>query len=415
MRNLLLVPENARSVAYEPDLYLMRLLSAPINLKPMRSGDTFCAHRQWCNMSASDGIRGTNMTKQRSATATPSGSVPPATTPSGKAGQGRAPTGRNRPSIRPANGVIWCTLVLGLVLLALSACTTIPQVPRAPGQLPRATAPADQLDRKVLIIGVDGLLGEAVSAIPTPSIDRVINSGAWTPQLVAGNHRQFTESAPGWSTILTGVWAPKHQVWSNFGWDFNNLAQYPALYRRLDQVAPQLSTASFVHWAPINQWLLNDADTASSFATDIEVAAASAAFLQRPDTADVTFVHFDDVDHAGHECCYSAGNDDYQNAVRQVDKLVGQLLSSLETRPGILQEDWLVMVVSDHGGGFFWHGGDTPQERDAFLAIANTGPHPFCSTTDLTGVTQADVLPTVLAFLGLSVPTEWGIDGQRRC
>ncbi|MBP8182009.1 MAG: phosphodiesterase, partial [Acidimicrobiia bacterium] len=78
-------------------------------------------------------------------------------------------------------------------------------------------------------------------------------------------------------------------------------------------------------------------------------------------------------------------------------------------------EDWLVVVVSDHGGGFFWHGGDTPQERGAFLAMANTGAQRFCGGTSLDGATEADVTPSVLAFLGLSVPADWQLDGHSLC
>lgn len=298
--------------------------------------------------------------------------------------------------------------------LMIAACTATPQLPRSPGALTEQPAEPGST-RRVLILGVDGLLGDAVATVPTPGIDRVINSGAWTPNLVAGNHRQFTESAPGWSTILTGVWAPKHSVWSNFLWDLNNLDSYPGLFSRLGAIAPQLTTASFVHWAPINEWLLSDADTRQEFGTDAEVMSAVKASLAQATPPDVTFIQLDDVDHTGHECCYRADNDDYRAAIATADSMIDRILNTLASRPSIAQEDWLVVVVSDHGGGFFWHGGDTPQERGAFLAMANTGAQRFCGGTSLDGATEADVTPSVLAFLGLSVPADWQLDGHSLC
>jgi predicted AlkP superfamily pyrophosphatase or phosphodiesterase len=57
------------------------------------------------------------------------------------------------------------------------------------------------------------------------------------------------------------------------------------------------------------------------------------------------------VDHAGH--CYGYGKDikQYMEAITEADNSVRKLKEILEWRKlKYLDEDWLVLVVTDHGG-----------------------------------------------------------------
>ncbi len=55
----------------------------------------------------------------------------------------------------------------------------------------------------------------------------------------------------------------------------------------------------------------------------------------------------------------SRGSPEYYAAIETVNGLVGDMMAALNARPGVVNgsEDWLVMVVADHGGeeGAFFH------------------------------------------------------------
>src|SRR4029434_7558238 len=70
------------------------------------------------------------------------------------------------------------------------------------------------------------------------------------------------------------------------------------------------------------------------------------------------FVHFDDVDHAGHDRGWKTP--EYFAAIEQVDQLIGELLAAL-TAAGI-RERTVVFMTADHGGRGKGHGGATMEE-----------------------------------------------------
>lgn len=73
-------------------------------------------------------------------------------------------------------------------------------------------------EKKVLIIGIDGCRRDALEAAHTPHLDALIRAGAIAENtLILGDRYRDAEtgSGPGWSSILTGVWADKHGVNDN--------------------------------------------------------------------------------------------------------------------------------------------------------------------------------------------------------
>ena len=64
-------------------------------------------------------------------------------------------------------------------------------------------------DRNILIIGIDGLRGDAFMAAQTPTMDHFMNDGEYSYDCDAGER---TINGPSWTSILTGVWHKKHNV-----------------------------------------------------------------------------------------------------------------------------------------------------------------------------------------------------------
>jgi hypothetical protein len=269
--------------------------------------------------------------------------------------------------------------------------------------------------KRVLIIGIDGLRGDAVAPANAPTLDALIANGAFSLNTIAGDRGQGTWSAPGWGTLVSSVWADKHNVYNNSQWGQGNFDEYPHFFSRIKTLNPTITTASIVHWEPINTYLAlpEFTDVREGYATDPQVTTRVVNLLSAANAPQVTFVHLDDVDHAGHNCCFSLTDTDYLTAINTVDGQINQILTAIQNRPTYAQEDWLIAIVSDHGGINSSHGGQTPEEKRAIMGFYNTGSTPFCNSGALVGTaTQVDLAPHIMDFLGLPVDPAWGWEGR---
>lgn len=123
-------------------------------------------------------------------------------------------------------------------------------------------------NRHVLILGIDGCRVDALLAANAPNLMALAARGTVTYSAYAGGiqgtpTQQPTVSAPGWASILTGVWTDKHRVTENTfsGYDFTN---HPHLFRRLKEYNPSAYLASIVEWAPVDTYLVGPVDAYTS-------------------------------------------------------------------------------------------------------------------------------------------------------
>jgi len=220
-----------------------------------------------------------------------------------------------------------------------------------------------QETQKVLVIGIDGCRSDALLMASTPAIDGLISNGIFSPD---GLNTDVTYSGPGWSAILTGVWSDKHLVTNN-SFSVDDYATYPSFLKRIEDFDENLYTASICHWSPINTFIVQDyADHVVNFSNDNSIALEAIDQLQTEDV-DAMFLHFDDVDHAGHNYGFNPELPEYIAAIEQTDIYVGMVLSALENRPNYANENWLILVTPDHGGIGTSHGGSSIEERTCFF------------------------------------------------
>ncbi len=222
--------------------------------------------------------------------------------------------------------------------------------------------------QKVLIVGVDGVRPDALQVANTPNIDNLIADGIYSPHAL---NDDITISGPGWSAILCGVLSDKHLVTGN-NFSNNNYAEYPVIFKYIEEENPDLHTVSFVHWSPINDNIVLDhADFKLNLDSDLEVASQAAAYLTNNDP-DIFFLHFDEVDLVGHNSGFSPTNSAYVEVIEDVDTHLGTVLNALEGRPNYEEEDWLILVTTDHGGIGFSHGGNSQEEQEIFFIASGT-------------------------------------------
>ena len=217
--------------------------------------------------------------------------------------------------------------------------------------------------KKVLIIGIDGCRPDALDYAATPNIDILVADGIYSPDAL---NDDITVSGPGWSAILCGVWSDKHLVTGN-NFDGNDYDNYPPVFKYINEYNPDLITASICHWSPINESIIQDhTDITINVTSDLDVALEAMTLLSQNDP-DVMFLHFDDVDHAGHGYGYSSTIPEYTTAIEGVDTHVGSVMEALKQRDNYESEDWLIMMTTDHGGIGSGHGGNTIEEQNVFV------------------------------------------------
>lgn len=339
---------------------------------------------------------------------------------------------------------------MGLLAASLIACgtkdtgdgvVTTPQVPTTPTGVPTTTdtggtdtdsgdtsEPSDTSDTsessdtagtsdtatgpmktpKVLILGFDGLRNDSMLLANTPSLDSLMKGGATSDEAYASD---LTWSGPGWASILTGVWWDKHWMTDNYP-SWTNIDAYPDLFVRMKEHDPSLVGASYVSWLPINDYILTGPD--EMFGRDYEkdgdaavLAEASAALSDPAFNPDLVFVYFADIDVVGHSLGWTSAS--YMGEVESNDADVGVLLEALALRPTYDEEDWLILVSSDHGGTDYGHGSDILEHRN--IPFIAAGPSVIPQEI-YPAPNQTDIAVTALTHLGVPIDPAWDLDGR---
>jgi predicted AlkP superfamily pyrophosphatase or phosphodiesterase len=280
---------------------------------------------------------------------------------------------------------------------------------------------ADEPVRKVLLVGIDGCRPDALLFSQAKHLKELVEGGAFSDRCDVLGERETkadTASGSGWSTILTGVLADKHGVLGN---DFrgNNLADWPNVLQRVSTARPGATRITLVSWVPLQEHILKgqagcrvtlDGDKKGYKDADRQTADEAVKVLKDEDPT-FFFVYFGHPDSAGHGYGFHPRSPKYTNAIEEVDEHIGRILDALAHRPAFAREDWLLVVCTDHGGKERGHGaGRTePETRTGFL-IVNGRAAEKGKIKEKT--TNADVVPTVLAHLGIPVDPAWKLDGK---
>ena len=275
----------------------------------------------------------------------------------------------------------------------------------------------DNVAKKVLVIGLDGIRVDILAEATTPNIDRLIAEGFFSDQ-ARTNVR--TVSGPGWSSMLIGARTDKHLVNSN-NFTGNDYATYPDFLTRLEQVDSSYHTFAVVDWAPLGTTasggpLFSDAVDELLFFDGAEEGYGRAdslsvdAAVDRLEIGDIdaAFVYIGDPDEVAHATSTYAP--EYRTAIEVADVLVGRLVAAIQARPTYADEDWLILVSTDHGrndeGG---HGGDSDKERTIFF-LAH-GPSVVREPIE-TAPNIVDIAVTALIHLGVDINPAWNLDGR---
>ena len=291
---------------------------------------------------------------------------------------------------------------------------------------------------KALVVMLDGTRSDAIENGETPNMKRLVAGTwqkgyacAWTPAAKT-IHDALASSAPNHAAIALGVTAGKSGVLNNGYYKKCDYAKWPSWLARIAEARPDARTLFMYSWKA-DEGLCPDPRVEFLFAGSLLEGAGhmsmSGAFayqrdfangeelarrLSSPAAPDATLLFLDLPDFGGHGHLHGDGTGfypyctTYLGAVHAVDAIIGKCLDAIAARPGFKDEDWLVMITSDHGGYAKTHGLFGGHATAIPLIVSSRRvrqgripgtPHNY------------DVAPTVLDHFGIDW-SGFGLDGQ---
>ncbi|RZD50958.1 MAG: hypothetical protein CXT65_00595 [Methanobacteriota archaeon] len=260
----------------------------------------------------------------------------------------------------------------------------------------------------VLMVLLDGWRPDVIAAAHTPTIDMMMQDSAYSME---ARVEDTTISGSGHSSFLTGVHRDKHNVHGNSFGDAN-YQEYPYWFNLLKYERPEMHTAAYHNWLPM-------ANTALDFSvcgycvdmyvtgSDNLIATQLATDLANQQMDAVTIV-IDAPDAAGHGYGYHPLIPQYVAAMNQSDAWLGTIMDAIFARTNYAEEDWMVILSTDHAGSGYGHGYNIPEHREVPLIIWGAeSPGPIWPAPD-----AVDIVPTALHHMGVEVRPEWDLDGR---
>ncbi len=316
--------------------------------------------------------------------------------------------------------------------LALLTCLALLAACRRGGETPSPAPSYAPAALNLVLVTLDTLRADRLPAygyagIATPALDAIAREG------VRFDHAATTVpfTLPAHSSILTGVYPPRHGVRENVGYVLPE--GVPTLAERL--AAAGYATGGFVsafvldgrwgigrgfdhYFDDFDPAALEGANLASAQRDGAETTAAAIAWLEaRPtDKPFFLWLHlYDPHDPYTPPEPFASRypGRPYEAEIAYTDELVGRLAAALETR-GLL-DTTAVVVTGDHGEGL----GDHGEQFHGFFVYDTTVRVPLLlrlPKAELAGrvvetaVSHVDLVPTFLELAGLPPATD--LDGR---
>ena len=285
--------------------------------------------------------------------------------------------------------------------------------------------------RKVLFVIVDGIPADVIENLSIPNMKNIQKIGSYTRAYVGGDNIAYTEtptvSAPGYMNLLTGTWANKHNVYNNDVQSPNY--HYKNIFRLFKESFSDKTIGIFSTWTANRLQLIGEGlATAGNITFDYKFDGYERDQITYPHDLDdhfifdidqrvtnetstcikiygpdLSWVYLQYTDNIGHEW---GDSEKFNQAVANVDNQIGQIWEAINYREKHHQENWLVLITTDHGRDPVTgqeHGDQTDRERTTWIITNSPETNSYFRDFQPAIV---DIYPTIAKFLGLSISSE---------
>lgn len=291
--------------------------------------------------------------------------------------------------------------------------------------------------KKAVYIIVDGVPADQIERLHAPAIYDIASHGAYarayTGGEIGGYSQTPTVSAIGYTNLLTSTWLNKHNVGGNDNLKPNY--NYWTIFRIAKEQAKDYKTGIYSSWTDNRTVLLGEGKPETNhlkidyvkdgyeldtvrfpnrelelriFDIDEQVSKDAAQGI-REDAPDLSWVYLWYTDDAGHIKGNGAFFDEY---VLKADEQVRRIWEAVKYREAKFDEEWMVVVTTDHGRGEngHGHGGQSWRERTTWIST-NVPVNEHFKAGNLAII---DIAPSISRFLGFDVPQDvlWEQDGM---
>ncbi|WP_346713565.1 alkaline phosphatase family protein [Mediterranea massiliensis] len=290
--------------------------------------------------------------------------------------------------------------------------------------------------RKTVFIIIDGVPADVIERLNLPAINEIASQGAYARAYTGGEIGEYSQtptiSAIGYTNLLTATWLNKHNVggYSNLKPNYN----YWTIFRIAKEQEREYKTAIYSSWTDNRTVLLGegkketghlkidyvcdgfDLDTLCFPQKDKELhifdidehVSKQAAKGIRNDAPDLSWVYLWYTDDAGHIEGNGSFFDEY---TKQADLQIERIWQAVQYREKHFDEEWMVVVTTDHGRteSGYGHGGQSERERTTWIATNQQVNKHFRKD----GLSIIDIAPSICRFMGFEVPRDvlWEQDG----
>ncbi|HRE67652.1 MAG TPA: alkaline phosphatase family protein [Cyclobacteriaceae bacterium] len=312
-----------------------------------------------------------------------------------------------------------------LLLLAISVCACKPNK--------ESNAPKP----KALFIIVDGIPADVIEKLDLPTLKEIAQAGGYTRAYTGGEHNGYSKtptiSAVGYNSLITGTWANKHNVWDN------DIAAPNYNYWNIFRIAgandSKVTTAIFSTWLDNRTKLIGEGlKEAGSVKLDYKYDSLEydtirfphkddRIFIQQIDEAvvnaatqsvatqapDLTWVYLEFTDDMGHKY---GDSPQFFEAIKTADAQIGKIWQAIKERERSFNEDWLIVITTDHGRDSVTgkhHGGQSDRERLTWITTNSKKLNAHFNEIPA----MVDIMPSIASHLNLVIPepTRKEIDG----
>lgn len=291
--------------------------------------------------------------------------------------------------------------------------------------------------KKAIFIIVDGIPADVIKKLDPPNLKTIAGHGGFAKAIVGGEKNGYSQtptiSAVGYNSVLTGTWVNKHNVWDNDIQAPNY--NYHTIFRLLKTQSPEKKIGIFSSWQDNRTKLVGEGmtetgaiqfdykfdgleldtinypqDKKRDFMHRIdEKVTDEAAQTIRTNAPDLSWVYLEYTDDMGHN---HGDSPEFYKAIGYADEQVGRIWNAIEYRQQNFNEDWLIIITTDHGRDSVTgrgHGGQSTRERAGWIVTNAKGLNEhFRKQSSI-----VDIMPTIARFMDIRIPPDMAkeVDG----